>query len=128
MSIKYKIVKTGKPGKTGAESTAYQPRIYNRKTVKADDLIKFLKSRTPVPKSDIVRVLYLFSEAVTELLLDNCSVEIPNLGTLSLTIQGVSVSQPEEITDDAINKLGVAFRPNKVLKQELKKAIFQQGK
>ncbi len=128
MPIQYKIVKTVEPGKKGGENGTYRPSIYNRHLVNTKDIIELLAKRNRIPKPDIIRVLYSLSEAVTELLLDNNNVEIPDLGILSLTIQGLNVTDPKEIKSDKIKKLNVAFRASKALKEELKKATFQKGK
>ena len=104
MKNNYKIAKTGKPGKKGAESTANQPHIDGQKAIQADELIELMVKSTNLPKSDIEQVLYLFTKEISEMLIDNYSVEIPGMGTFSLALQDINDRELEDIIEEKIKE------------------------
>ncbi len=126
MTVKYKIIKTAQPGVKGGGNYSYYARISNRNKKNLDDLAVDIANRCTLRRSDVHAVLIELSDRIPELLLDNFSVQMGDLGTFSLHAKSIPSETPEMVNESKITGLHVAFRPGKKVKKELAQAQFSR--
>jgi predicted histone-like DNA-binding protein len=124
MGLRYTIIRQAEPGIKGGGSYKYYVRACGRQRKTLEDLTYILQKRTSLCRSDIVSVMIGLSDLIPELLMDNCTVELGELGTFSLHMQSEGVSNPEEATYRKVKELKIQFRPGKRLKKAIGKVHF----
>ena len=124
MTIKYKAVQTSEPGIKGGGNYKYYPRIYARTKLNLREISKIISSRSTLHPADILGTLTALVEVIPELLLQNNSIELGDLGTFSLHIKGESADSSEKLNKKSIKDVKIAFRPGKYVKQKLGGASF----
>jgi len=126
MPIKYKIVKQAQPGIKGGGEYSFYLRSADRKKLTIRDVARILEKRSSVSRADIIAVLTGLSDIIPELLLDNNSVELDELGIFSLDIQSEPSKKINEATWRKIKKLKIHFRVGKKLQKEIQNAKFEK--
>ncbi len=97
MNVKYKIVKQSQPGVKGGGTYCYCARACNRGHKNPDDISKILSQRTTLSAADIYVVIVGLTDLMPELLLQNNTVELGMLGTLSLSLKSRQEELPEKV-------------------------------
>lgn len=128
MTLKYKIVKQAEPGKKGGGEYKYYLRSAGRELVTIDKLAEMLAQRTSLSTIDVKAVLWGLTDAIPDLLLDNYSVEIGDLGIFSVDLKSDASATPEEATWRKVRDLKVNFRVGKEIQKKVKGASFQRIK
>jgi len=126
MTVKYKIIKTAQPGVKGGGKYLYYARISKRQKKHLDDLAVEIANRCTLRRSEVHMVLMELSELIPELLADNCSVQLGELGTFSLHATSAPSETPEKVNESKITGLHVAFRPGTKVKDKLQLADFSR--
>ena len=126
MTLRYKIVKQAEPGIKGGGSYQYYLRAAGRQLITVDALAKRLADMTSLSSIDVRMVLMGLSDIVPDLLLNNYSVEIGELGIFSVSLKSNPAPTPEEATWRKIKDLKVNFRVNKSIQKSVKKANFKR--
>lgn len=124
MTIKYKAVRMAQPGVKGGGDYKLYPRMHKRKKVNLREVSNIISSRCTLHSVDILAALTAFADVIPELLLDNNSIELGDLGVFSLHLRGEGVSLDQTLTKTAIKEVRIAFRPSRIIKQKLHTARF----
>jgi len=124
MSLKYTIVRQAQPGIKGGGSYNYYARACERSKATLDDLADMIHQRTSLSRGDVVSVVVSLSDLIPELLSENKTVELGELGTFSLHLQSEGVSSPEEISYRKIKALKIQFRPGIHFKRAIGRVNF----
>ncbi|WP_289053116.1 HU family DNA-binding protein [Carboxylicivirga marina] len=126
MAIKYKVIKQppNKLSTTGKPS--YNARACERSRVSLDEISEIIQRNSSLSKADVYSTLISLTDIIPDFLLNNQSVDLGKLGTISLHLSSHSEDQPEDVTWRSIKELKVQFRAGKELKKELKKAHFKR--
>jgi predicted histone-like DNA-binding protein len=125
MSILYKVVGILPPGKK-EEEKAYYPRIAKRQKADLHDIARSISQATTFHKADVFGVLEAFTNYIPQLLSDNFSVELGDLGTFSLHISAEGSEVPEKVSRHKIKGVTMAFRPSPRVKRDLKYLKFKK--
>ena len=121
MSIKYKIISQAQPGIKGGGTYRYYA---SRKDLY--DLSEILSKRSTLSPGDIAAVIIGLSELIPELLMENNTVELGDLGTFSLHLKSDAAAQPEEADYRLIKGLNIQFRPGTRLKAAIRNPSFRK--
>ncbi len=128
MTIKYKLVKTSTPGVTGGGAYKYYARACERKKAGINEIADVLSKRSSLSKSDIVATLIGLEDIIPELLLDNHTVELGDLGTFSLHLKSEGSDVPRVDAYRLIKDVKIHFLPGKELKRSVRSPEFQKSK
>ena len=126
MAVYYKAVKIKIPLSKDGKKEKYYPRVANRRKEDLRDIAEIISSMSTFSPSDVVGVLEAFTGLIPELLKDNASVELGDLGTFSLHISAEGVDLEEQVTRYRIKKSTIAFRPSKRLKQDIANVDYRK--
>lgn len=127
MAIKFKAT----PVKSYLDQSGngkYIARPVKREKADFKVISDMISDRSTLSSTDIIAVLYAFSEVVPELLLDNCTVHLPPLGIFSLSFKSTVHETAAEVRAGSISEIRMQFRPDKEIsrrlnaQKELKKA------
>ncbi|MDE5423882.1 HU family DNA-binding protein [Ancylomarina sp. DW003] len=119
MAVYYKPVKIKTPLSKDGKKEKFYPRVGNRKKEDLRDIAERISEMSTFSRSDVVGVLEAFTQLIPQLLKDNTSVELGDLGTFSLHISAEGVDSEELVTRYRIKKSNIAFRPSKRLKENM---------
>ena len=128
MTLKYKVIKQAEPGIKGGGNYQYYLRETKRDLLGVDALANRLADQTSLSRIDVRMVLMGLSDLIPELLLNNYSVELGELGIFSLSLKSNPAPTEEAATWRNIRDLKVNFRVNKALQKKVKKAHFERAK
>lgn len=128
MTIEYKVVKITTPVKRDGTGDQYYPRASNRQKKNLRDVAERISEISTFSTIDVIGVLEAFVTEIPSFLLDNCSVELGDLGTFSLHISGEGSDEPSQVNAHKIKEVKMAFRPGTRIKGELTKAEFRKLK
>jgi predicted histone-like DNA-binding protein len=126
MALKYKIVQQAEPGVKGGGEYRYYLRATGRQLISIDELAHKLARETALNEVSVKSVLWGLSSIIPDLLLNNYSVEIGDLGIFSVSLKSEPVATPEEATWRKIHDLKVNFRVGKKIQGQVKKARFER--
>jgi predicted histone-like DNA-binding protein len=126
MALKYKIVQQAEPGVKGGGEYRYYLRATGRQLISIDELAHKLARETALNEVSVKSVLWGLSSIIPDLLLNNYSVEIGDLGIFSVSLKSEPVTTPEEATWRKIHDLKVNFRVGKKIQGQVKKARFER--
>lgn len=124
MSLKYTIIRQAQPGIKGGGSYTYYARATERSRATLDDLADIIQQRTSLSRGDVVAVVVSLSDLIPELLTENKTVELGELGTFSLHLQSEGVSSPDEASYRKIRDLKIQFRPGVRFKRAIGRVNF----
>jgi len=125
MAIKYKKIKQTVKDKNGDEKAIYYARSCKRNIVSLDQIAERIAGYTTLSRGEVHGVLYALADTIPQYLLDNESVELGDLGILSLHLSSQSEEKEEDVTWRSIKELKVQFRASKRIKKQLKNASFK---
>jgi predicted histone-like DNA-binding protein len=126
--ITYKIVAQANQISSEESEPKYYPRICNRKKMNLQQLARRISQQSSASEVDVQMVLWAFISNIPDLLLDNYSIELDNFGIFSLHARAEGALTEKEVKAKNITDLRIAFKPNKVLKEELRGARFKKKK
>lgn len=127
MALKYKIVQQAEPGVKGGGQYSYYLRATGRQLITIDELARKLAKETLLNEVSVKSVLWGLSSIVPDLLLNNCSVEIGDLGIFSVSLKSEPVATREEATWRKIHDLKVNFRVGKKIQGKVINARFERA-
>jgi predicted histone-like DNA-binding protein len=126
MALKYKIVQQAEPGVKGGGEYLYYLRATGRRLITIDELAQKLAKETSLSEVSVKSVLWGLSSAIPDLLLNNYSVEVGELGIFSVSLKSDPVSKIEEATWRKIRNLKVNFRVGTKIQGKVKNAKFER--
>lgn len=126
--ISYKIVAMADNISSEETPYKYYPRICNRKKMDLFQLSKYISQQSSASEADVHLILWSFISNIPDLLLDNYSINLNNFGIFSLHARAEGSQTEKEAKASKITDLKIAFRPSKVLKDELRRAEFRKVK
>lgn len=126
--IHYKIVGLADPISSGEVKYQYYPRICARQKINLRQVSKDISNQSSFTSSDVYGVLRSFIENLPNYLLQNYSVELDDFGIFSLHAKAKGSPNEKQAKADKIKELKIAFRPNKILKDQLSSAQFKKIK
>ncbi len=125
MSLKYKKVRQPVADADGNQREIHYARACKRRRVKLDEVAEHIASYTTLSRGEVHSVLIALTDSIPGYLLDNQSVELGDLGTLSLHFTSHSEETEEAVTWRSIKDLKVQFRAGMRFKKKLKNAHFK---
>ncbi|MFV0377589.1 MAG: HU family DNA-binding protein [Mangrovibacterium sp.] len=128
MTVKYRLIKQATPGVKGGGQYKYYARACERQKASIDDLADLLAKRSSLSHGDIVATLYGLAHLIPELLLENRTVELGELGTFSLNLKSVGAEQPRIDGYRLIKGAEISFRPSLRLKQAVRNVDYTKSK
>ena len=132
MSIRYDLYATPTPNKeagaTHNETPSYHARIVERDTLHPDTLIQHICERSSLGKGDVVSLFAEIGREVSQQLLAGKRVNIPGLGTFSLTLQVAKGATPKSTRAQHVKVKQINFRAEAELRnQVINNAIFERS-
>ncbi len=124
--IKYKVVKYVNTLKNNDDNISYAPRITRRTKLNSDDISKIISRQSSFTKADVRGIIEALIENIPDLLMQNNTISLDNLGTFSLHASTNTEKQPSRVSARNIKELRVSFLPSVELKRKLKKAKFKK--
>ncbi|TAJ14302.1 hypothetical protein DMA11_05455 [Marinilabiliaceae bacterium JC017] len=128
MSVKFKAIHNSTPGIKGGGQYKYYPRVCNRTKMDLSQLSQRISKMCTAHPADVFLILTALTHEIPDLLLENYSVDLGDLGIFSLHISGEASDTAQEVTAYNIKDVKVAFRPGKRIKQKLLEAKFKRVK
>ena len=111
-------------GVAGGGQPRYVARLTRRQHVGLDEISEIIVTRSRLSRADIMAVVTSLAEVTAELLLDNHTVQLGELGTYSLHIKAVPVDAPEKVTATTIKSTSLAYRASPAMKKRLRSPAF----
>lgn len=124
MTLTYKAVRLTQAGVAGGGNNNYMARLTNRKTIQLSELSNMISRRSTLSKADIAGVVTALAELTGELLLENNTIQMGDLGTFSLHLKASPVATPEQVNPTTFKQLSLVFRASTVLKDRIKTARY----
>jgi len=124
MALKYKAVRHQLP----QQADKYYARACNRHLVTLDDLAALISRNSSASRADVVLVLTALTDLVPALLVQNNSVQLGELGTVSLHLNSKGEATEEEVNHRSVKEVRVHFRAGLKFKRQLKDLHFERIK
>ena len=124
MAIKYKVIQQEMTIKSGEQVPRYYARACDRSRMDLEAISKIISQRSSLSPGDIQHVLTALTELVPELLVNNQTVHLGDLGTISLHLRSRGEDSPKAVTSRSITDVRAAFRAGRKLKKGLSDARF----
>ena len=128
MTLKYKVVQQATPGKKGGGTYKYYARACNRTKRDLKYLASILSKRSSLSPGDIVSVLTELTILVPELLMENNTVQLGDLGTISLHLKSEGHQNEKDVTWRSIQETKVQFRAGIEFKRAIQDLHFERQK
>ncbi|PTN07259.1 hypothetical protein [Mangrovibacterium marinum] len=128
MSVKYRIVKQSRPGVKGGGQYKYYARACERRKIDLDGLADKLEKQSSLSRGDIVATLVGLVDLIPDLLLHNNSIELGELGILSLNLKSEGAPEPRTDGYRLIKGTEISFRPSTKMKRALRMADYSKSK
>lgn len=126
MAIKYKVIEQPPSKLSVTNKPTYNARACKRYKASLKDIAEAIQRRSSLTKAEVYGVLISLTDIIPDLLLDNKSVDLGDLGTISLHLSSKSEDKPEDVSWRSIKELKVKFRASVELKKNLKEAHFKR--
>ena len=125
-TLKYKLYQW-KDNRDENSEPMWHARAAKGTTIEFDDLVKHMSEHnSPYSQGVIKGVLTDMLACVKELVLDNKSVRLGDLGTFQIGISSKGAATEEDYTDSLIKKARINFRPGSALEGALSGLTFQK--
>ena len=112
-----------KPKKMGfSGQTALVANVSRYSTIPYADIISYASKASAVPESAMTMAMEAIYDAMSYFVLNGHSVQVPNLGTFSISVRCKSAATEEDFTADFANNLRgvqIRFLPNPELKSQI---------
>ena len=128
MSVKYRIVKQSAPGVKGGGQYKYYARACERSKINLDGLAEKLEKRSSLSRGDIVSTLVGLVDLIPDLLLQNNTIELGELGIFSLNLKSDGAQEPRTDGYRLIKGAEISFRPSPKMKQAIKNPDYSKSK
>ena len=128
MSVKYRLIKQATPGIKGGGQYKYYARACDRRKITIREVAEILSQRSTFTKGDIMGTLYGLVDLVPDLLLNNHTVELGELGTFSLNLKSKPSETPRTDGFRLIKSADISFRPSTQLKQAVQTPEYEKSK
>ncbi len=128
MPIYYKPVKISKPGIKSGGEYKYYPRVSSRNKIDLDGISTRIAKKCTLHKADIHATLQALTDELSDLMLDNYTVKLGDIGTFSLHIQAEASDKVEEVNNKKIKSCRISFRAGIGIKSRLNSAKFKRIK
>lgn len=128
MTVNYRLIQQATPGVKGGGQYKYYARACDRQKASIDDLADLMVRRSSLSHGDILSTLYELAHIIPELLLENRTVELGELGTFSLNLKSVGADQPRVDGYRLIKGAEISFRPSPRLKQAVRTVEYTKSK
>ena len=128
MSVKYRLIRQATPGIKGGGAYKYYARACDRTKISLDQVAGTLARRSSLSRADVVATLVGLVDLIPELLLDNHTVELDELGTFSLNLKSDGSEEPRADGYRLIKGAEISFRPSPQLKQAVKNVDYSKSK
>ncbi|MCT4589946.1 MAG: hypothetical protein N4A71_19125 [Carboxylicivirga sp.] len=125
MALKYKKVKQIVKDKSGQEKEVFYARSCKRQKIELNVVAEHIASYTTLSRGEVHAVLLALADTIPNYLLDNQSVELGDLGIISLHMSSRCEEKEEDVSWRSIKDLKVQFRAGKRLKNRIKHASFK---
>ena len=113
----------------GESSERFHARVVGGQTIDMDQLIHHINQRCTLTKGDIQAVIGELSEELAHSLLNGDRVNIPGIGTFSLSLQAPKDANPLNTHAQNIQVKQIEYRPDHQLKQRVTtQATFERSK
>ncbi|MCW0482230.1 HU family DNA-binding protein [Gaoshiqia sediminis] len=128
MTVKYRLVKQATPGVKGGGHYKYYARACDRRKITLDELADMLEKRSSLSRGDIIGTLVGMIDLIPDLLLNNHTIELGQLGTFSLNLKSHASEEPRTDGFRLIKSADISFRPSPRLKQAVKYPDYTKSK
>lgn len=118
-SVKSKLKDEGK--------TYYIARCCERNLIDFRGLAELISMRTSASKADVALVLTALGDLIPELLSNNYNLHLKPLGVFSLSLKSRIEEKPEDVDRFSVKAVGIHFRPDNEMKQQLKNVTLQKA-
>ena len=119
MCARYRLVRN--PDPTGKhKKQALHPRVVPYGTLRVNDLMYQVESRSGLSAGDVKGVLQTLADVMADQLEEGYIVELEGIGFFSLSLSSRPVMDKSEIRSESIHFRSVNFRCGKYLKKKLK--------
>lgn len=125
MAVKFKMV----PKQNNISSPPeikYYPCAVNQGEVNLDDLARIISGRSTISRVDCYGVIMALSEVIGQQLQEGKIIKIDDLGTFSLTLQGIAADSPEPLGKANIKGAKINYKPSKELKRKVKQLTYKR--
>ncbi|MDR3269098.1 MAG: HU family DNA-binding protein [Tannerella sp.] len=126
MALFYKKVQRGNPSKPEAPKLWY-PLLKSIGLVRDRQVAKLLAEETTLNPKEAEMALYQLLKVVMRLLLDGHTVQLGELGTFCVVIEGEGSVKEEEVNATKIKKTKIRFIASEETRNELKHASFKDA-
>lgn len=124
MALRYKAVAHKLP----QQPERFYARACNRQKVTLDDLAALISRNSSASRADVVMVLTSLTDLVPSLLLQNNSVQLGELGTISLHLNSKGEASEEAVNWRSVNRVRVKFRAGLKIKKQLGQITLKKVK
>ena len=83
----------------------------------AEDIIEYSSENSGIPKAQMASAFYALSQQIRQFLLNGHTLELPNLGSLYLSVNAKAAETEEEAGAKAVTRISVKFRQCKKLRE-----------
>lgn len=126
MTVRYKITSTSKPGAGKEGEKVYFPRLTGSSPIRLDEIAGILAERSSASRGDVHQVLLDFAQLIPELMAHGKSILIDEFGSFQLHARVSTADSPEKISFRNIEEIRMSFRPDRKIKEKLKRIKFQR--
>ncbi len=126
MPIPYKAVKVSEPGVIGGGKYKYYARVSKRKMLSFHELCEKISQMSTFSEADMTGALTALTKFAPDLLKQGYSMDLMDLGIISVYIQSEGKDSPEEVSARSIKGAKARYRPSTRIKRELKLATFEK--
>ncbi|WP_163709654.1 HU family DNA-binding protein [Mangrovibacterium lignilyticum] len=128
MSVKYRLIQQATPGIKGGGQYKYYARACERRKVTLDEIADTLSHRSSLTRGDVVATLVGLVDLIPDLLLNNNTVELGELGTFSLNLKSKGSVEPRADGFRLIDRADISFLPSPRMKKAVKNAEYSKSK
>jgi len=107
----FKVVQKGQPGVVGGGAQKYYAGIVFDGEVTVDDLVVEIEKFSALSEPDIRGVIVALENVIQNKLADSKIVRLEKLGTFYPALSSEGKDKAEDVTSNAIKKVGVNYRP-----------------
>lgn len=125
MAIQFKMV----PKQNNIASppvVKYYPCAVSQGEINLNDLSRIISNSSTISRADCYGVIMALSEVIGQQLVLGNIVKLNELGTFSLTLQGIAADTPEPLGKANIKGARIVFKPSRDSKRFLKSIVYKR--
>ena len=104
----------------------WYPRVEHYSTISTDNLCQLAANDSHVERAEVKYVINAIVKQITELVLMGHSIVIPELGTLSISADGITVDDWDDVNcQSMIKQLKLNLKVTPEIRKELKKVSLR---